>query len=194
MPDRKINFCSKFVVKISPAAVAHADNGRLTSLSLFYFKYLDHMLVKIWTKLYGPNYTKFELFWQKTGFFKIHFWRSVDAILEDVSVAETSFNAKLLISRLPSFSVSKITVHSKKLLVFFTVNRKIYYTYFNAIFTVYRIFIWEYRKKIMKISLLQWNYRTITVNCKIYGKIPANSIAKILRFIVKKVLLRNTLQ
>ena len=36
-------------------------------------------------------------------------WQSVDAILEDVSVAET-INAKLLISRLLSFSVPKITV------------------------------------------------------------------------------------
>ena len=42
----------------------------------------------IWTKLYGPNYTKFWAFWQKTGFLK-PLWRSVDAILEDVSVAET---------------------------------------------------------------------------------------------------------
>ena len=44
---------------------------------------------EIWTKSYGPNYTKFWAFWQeKTGFFKNHFWQSVDAILEDVSVAE----------------------------------------------------------------------------------------------------------
>ena len=51
---------------------------------------------EIWTKSYGPNYTKFWAFWQKqkqnnnnkkTGFYK-HFWQSVDAILEDVSVAE----------------------------------------------------------------------------------------------------------
>ena len=44
---------------------------------------------EIWTKSYGPNYTKFWAFWQKTGFFKNHFWQSIDAILEDVSLAET---------------------------------------------------------------------------------------------------------
>ena len=38
---------------------------------------------EIWTKSYGPNYTKFWAFWQKTGFLTIF-----DAISEDVSVAE----------------------------------------------------------------------------------------------------------
>ena len=38
------------------------------------------------------------------------FWQSADAILEDVSVTETIFDAKLLIKRLSSFSVPKITV------------------------------------------------------------------------------------
>ena len=42
---------------------------------------------EIWTKSYGPNYTKFWDFWQKwlTIFDKV----TVDAILEDVSVTET---------------------------------------------------------------------------------------------------------
>ena len=40
------------------------------------------MLVK-----FDPNYTKVGAFWQKTGFYN-HFWQRVDAILEDVSVAE----------------------------------------------------------------------------------------------------------
>ena len=55
---------------------------------------------EIWTKSHGLNYTKFKAFWQKpkqtkpkkkkkkTGFWN-HFKQSVDAILEDVSVAET---------------------------------------------------------------------------------------------------------
>ena len=37
------------------------------------------------------------------------FWQSVDAILEDVSVTEQLFDAKILIKRLSSFSVPKIT-------------------------------------------------------------------------------------
>ena len=40
---------------------------------------------EIWWKLYGPNYTKFWTFWQKMV---NHFWQSVDAILDDVSVTE----------------------------------------------------------------------------------------------------------
>ena len=36
-----------------------------------------------------------------------HFWQSIDAILEDVSVTEELFNAELLIWGLPYFSVHK---------------------------------------------------------------------------------------
>ena len=41
---------------------------------------------EIWTKSYGPNYTKFWTFWQKMV---NNFWQSVDVILEDVSATET---------------------------------------------------------------------------------------------------------
>ena len=50
---------------------------------------------------------KFGAFWQKGV---NYFWQSVDAILEHVSVAKKMFDAKVLIKRLPSFSVPKITV------------------------------------------------------------------------------------
>ena len=40
------------------------------------------------------------------------------------------------------------------------------------------VFLHENTVKIMKISILQWNYRKITVNRKIYGEIPGNSIAR----------------
>ena len=46
---------------------------------------------EIWTKSYGPKYLKVHeilSFLEKKKFFK-PFWQSVDAILEDVSVAET---------------------------------------------------------------------------------------------------------
>ena len=39
-----------------------------------------------------------------------HFWQSVDAILEDVSVIEQVFDADPIIKRLSSVSVPKITV------------------------------------------------------------------------------------
>ena len=39
-----------------------------------------------------------------------HFWQSVDAILEDFLLLKQLFDAKLLIQRLSSFSVPKITI------------------------------------------------------------------------------------
>ena len=67
------------------------------------------MLVKFEQNRFGPNFTKFLVFWQKMI---DHFWQSVDAILEDVSVTEIFFDAKLLCynARLSSFRVPKITV------------------------------------------------------------------------------------
>ena len=47
----------------------------------------------------------FLAFWQKCV---KYFWQSVDTILEKVSVSKQTFNAKLLIKRLPR-SVQKIT-------------------------------------------------------------------------------------
>ena len=42
---------------------------------------------EIWTKSYGLNHTQFWTFWQKKGgLCKNHFWQSVDAIFEDLSV------------------------------------------------------------------------------------------------------------
>ena len=52
---------------------------------------------EIWTKSYGPNYTKFSAFWPKKCFF-FYNQQEIDAILKDVSVAEIiSSNAKLII-------------------------------------------------------------------------------------------------
>ena len=54
---------------------------------------------EIWTKSYGPNCSKFRAFWpnKQTNKKTKKFWQSVDAILEDVSMAEIIFNAKLSI-------------------------------------------------------------------------------------------------
>ena len=59
----------------------------------------NRMVRKYW------KYTKFFASQKQTN----HFWQSVDAILKDVSVAET-IDSKLLIWKLPSFSIPKITV------------------------------------------------------------------------------------
>ena len=52
---------------------------------------------EISAKSYRPNSTKFWVFDQKKPVFYNHFWQRGDAILEDVSLAEIIFNAKLFI-------------------------------------------------------------------------------------------------
>ena len=66
--------------------VADADIGGLYSLHTLFDKYVDHMLVKFEQNCMVPTIQNFELFEKKMV---NHFWQSVDAILEDVSVTET---------------------------------------------------------------------------------------------------------
>ena len=69
----------------------------LKSLHTLLDKYLDHLLVKFEQHGMGPTIQNFELLTKnkktktktKKTFFQNHFWQSVDAILEDVSVAKT---------------------------------------------------------------------------------------------------------
>ena len=92
MPDRKIIFCSKFAVKIFRATIANADIGSLKSLHTFFKQCLYHMLVKFEQNLMIQTTRNFELFdKKKNGFVITIFWQSVDAILEDISVAEVIF-------------------------------------------------------------------------------------------------------
>ena len=81
MPDRKINFCSKY-----SDTVANADIGSLKFLH--YIKmFVSHAIEIEQNRLVQT--TKFWAFWQKKNcFFYTHFWQRVDAIMEDVSVAE----------------------------------------------------------------------------------------------------------
>ena len=68
IPDRKINFCSKFAVKTLPVTVANADIGSLKSLHTLFDKFLDHMLVNldqiVWAKLH-----EVVSFWGKKNIF-----------------------------------------------------------------------------------------------------------------------------
>ena len=59
---------------------------------------------------------------------------------------------------------------------FLTGNRKIYYTYFNVIFTVYPIFTWKYRKKSWKYAF----YSEITVKLLQTVKFTAKYLAILL--------------
>ena len=109
MPDLKINFCGKFAIKIFCATVANAETGSLKSLHTLFDTYLDHILVKIEPKCMVQNLQNFELLNKNLNLKKKkHFWKRVDAILQDVSEAETIFNGKLSIFRKLSFAVPKI--------------------------------------------------------------------------------------
>ena len=65
---------------------------RIVSHTLF-DKCLNHMLVKFEQNHMFCTIQELKAFKQKNG---NHFWQRVDTILEDASVTETIFNAKLL--------------------------------------------------------------------------------------------------
>ena len=65
---------------------ADTDTESLKSLHTLFDKYLDHMRVKLEQNRMVQT-IKFWSFWEKQ--MVNHFWQSVDAILEDVSVNET---------------------------------------------------------------------------------------------------------
>ena len=82
-------FTVNFPLKLYRATVANADTGNLQSLRTF-------ILVRIWTTCWRNlnQIVSFEMFkiWgflTKTRVFFKHFKQSIDAILQDVSVAET---------------------------------------------------------------------------------------------------------
>ena len=66
---------------------------------------------EIWTKSYGPNYTKFWSLWQKKKKKKKkrvnHFWQSADANLEDVSMTDTIVWCKTINVKTIIFQCSK---------------------------------------------------------------------------------------
>ena len=68
------------------------------------------MLVKFEQNCMVQTTWNFELFDKKPGFLKNIFWQSVDALLEDIFKLKQLFDAKLLISGQPTFSVPRITV------------------------------------------------------------------------------------
>ena len=82
------NFNGKFTALLRVFYITIADDniGSLKSLLTLFDNYVDHMLVKYEQNLMVRTIQNFELFWQKMV---NHFWQSVDAILENVSVVET---------------------------------------------------------------------------------------------------------
>ena len=73
---------------------AGADIGSLKSLHTLFDKYLDHMLVKYDQNCMVQTVQSFDFFdkkWLTIFYQKMvnHFWKRIDAILENVSVTET---------------------------------------------------------------------------------------------------------
>ena len=127
-PIGKSIFVVNLPLKLFPATVTNADIGSLKSLHTLFDKDLDHMMVKFEQNCMVQTTRNFELFdkktkktktknktkqnktnKQKTRFFKPfltkrchHFGRRF--------YSRNNCLTKLLISRLPSFSVPKITV------------------------------------------------------------------------------------
>ena len=110
-------FTVNLPLKLFRATVANADIESPKSLHTF-LKMFVPQASEIWTNSYGQNrqnYTNFWPFWQKMFCFVFvflnHFWQSVDAILEDVSVAETIIECSTInMKTIPPFSIPKITV------------------------------------------------------------------------------------
>ena len=70
MPDRKINFGSKFAIKLFRATIANADTGSLKSVHTLFDMYLDHMLAKLEPNRMVQNVQNFELFDINPSFLK----------------------------------------------------------------------------------------------------------------------------
>ena len=70
--------------------ITNAGIGSLKSLHTLFDTYFDHMLVKFEQNCMVQTTRNFEILDKKRVFLKKQFWQSVDAILEDVSVAETT--------------------------------------------------------------------------------------------------------
>ena len=64
---------------------------------------------EIWTKSYGPNYTQIFSILTKNWGFKIIFDKALTPFWKTFPWLKQLLKAKLLISRLPSFRVPKIT-------------------------------------------------------------------------------------
>ena len=69
MPDRKIIFAVNLPLKRFRATVTNTDLGSLKSLHTFVKKMFVPYASEIWTKSYGPNYTKFWAFLIKNRVF-----------------------------------------------------------------------------------------------------------------------------
>ena len=110
MPDRKINFCSKFAIKTLPCYSCKYCH-RKSKVSPYIIWYVCALHADdIWSIWYGHKCTKCVDCWQKTEFLKKHFWQILTLFCKRFLLLKQLFNGKPLFFRLLSFSVSKIMV------------------------------------------------------------------------------------
>ena len=64
MPDRKINFCSKFAIKNFPCYRCKCWYWNVFPYIIIWYAFEPHA-GEIWTKSYGPKWTNIWAFWQK---------------------------------------------------------------------------------------------------------------------------------
>ena len=108
-PIGKSIFAVNLPVQLFPATVANADIRSLKSLHTLCDKYLDHMLVEFEQNFTVQHIRNFEFF-DKKPFFKTIFDKVLTPFWKTFLLLKQLFDAKVLISRLLSFSVPKITV------------------------------------------------------------------------------------
>ena len=103
----KLSFCSKFEIETRPCYHFKCWHGGFKSLdTLFWYGFgiqIDETWKVVWSEMY-----KILSFWAKIWVLKK--WERVDAILQDVSVAETiMFNGKILSFTVPKMIVTPVT-------------------------------------------------------------------------------------
>ena len=105
------------LLKLFPATVANADIGSLKPLHTFLKRCLYHMLVKFEQNCTVQTTQNFTLFDTKqkreqniTEFCKTIFDKALTLFWTTFLKLKQLFNSKILKSRLPSFSIPKITV------------------------------------------------------------------------------------
>ena len=95
-------------LKLFRATVANADIGCLKSFHTLFDKHSDHMLVKFEQNCIVQTTRNFELFDKNPSILKTIFDKALTPFWNAFLWLKQLFNAKLLISRLPSFSVQKL--------------------------------------------------------------------------------------
>ena len=88
-PVEKSNFCRKFAIKNFPCYRSKCLHWKSEVSPHIICYVLGPHAGEIWTTSYCPKNTRFWAFWQKIEFLKTIFNKSIDAILKDVSDAET---------------------------------------------------------------------------------------------------------